>query len=490
MTRLSAIAAFILAFAVAAHSATANPPPDAPDFLGAVRPILSSHCFKCHGPDDNARKGGLRLDVRPDALKGGKSLTPAVVPGQPQKSELIARIFTTDEDDLMPPASVKHPLNDRQKEILRAWIASGAEYRPHWAFTPPAAVSPPAVKVSRFTIRNPIDAFVAARWKQEGLKPSPDADRLTLARRLHLDLIGLPPTPEDADAFVADTRPDAYERLVDQLLASPHYGERWARRWLDLARYADSNGYEKDRERSIWPYRDWVIRALNDDLPFDRFTINQLAGDLLPKSTRDDLVATGFHRNTMLNEEGGIDPLEFRYHAVVDRVNTTGTAWLGLTVGCAQCHTHKYDPILHRDYYQLMAFLNNADEPDLDLPPSDAAEQQRQRQARAAQLVANLPSRWPLEPISLRWEKARLTNSNASDPGTVLDDGSLLFRSPGPDTGDVTISFVTASSNITHLRLEAMTDDSLPSKGPGRTAHGNFVLSEIEVTTSPLKGSS
>src|SRR5205085_3800500 len=205
------------------------------------------------------------------------------------------------------------------------------------------------------------------RLPAAGLNPGLEADRYTPIRRLSLDLIGLPPTPAEADAFVHDQSPDAYERLVDRLLASPHYGERWARRWLDLARYADTNGYEKDRARPIWPYRDWVIRALNDDMPFDRFTVEQLAGDLLPNATQDQKVATGFHRNTMLNEEGGIDPLEFRFHAMTDRVATTGTTWLGLTIGCAQCHTHKYDPISQKDYYRLFAFLNNADEPELDV---------------------------------------------------------------------------------------------------------------------------
>ena len=488
MTWLSAKLAPALAFVLAAFSAPRARSAEAPDFLREVRPVLSSYCFKCHGPDDNARKGGLRLDVRDDALKGGKSRTAAIVPGHPEKSELVTRILATNEDDQMPPASVKHPLNARQKQVLQAWIRSGADYRPHWAFTAPVGVTPPSVKVPAFTIRNPIDAFVAARWKQEGLQPSPEADRITLCRRLYLDLIGVPPTPEEADAFAADGSPDAYERLVDKLLASSHYGERWARRWLDLARYADSNGYEKDRDRSIWPYRDWVIRALNADMPFDRFTIEQLAGDLLPNATRDDRVATGFHRNTMLNEEGGIDPLEFRFHAVVDRVNTTGTAWLGLTVGCAQCHTHKYDPILHRDYYQLMAFLNNADEPDLDLPPDDAVEQQRQRERKATRLLAELPGRWPIEPSPLQWEKVQLAvdHSSPSDPAKILDDGSILFRSPGPDAADVTVSFVTRLTNITHLRLETLTDDSLPAKGPGRTPHGNFVLSEISATTSPI----
>ena len=266
--------------------------------------------------------------------------------------------------------------------MLKRWIETGAKYDAHWAFVAPKQAAIPGNAGG-----NPIDAFVRTRLEKQGLAPSPEADPYTLCRRLYLDLIGLPPTPEEADAFVqaAIRNPQsAIETLVDNLLASPKYGERWARRWLDLARYADSNGYEKDRTRSIWPWRDWVINALNTDEPFDQFTIEQLAGDLLPNATRAQIIATGFHRNTMLNEEGGIDPLEFRFHAMTDRVATTGVTWMGLTVGCAQCHTHKFDPIQHREYYQMMAFLNNADEPEFDLPAPDAAEQRRKRDEQLA----------------------------------------------------------------------------------------------------------
>ncbi len=484
--------ALALAVTGGVESRAAAPATTAPDFLRDVRPILSSYCFKCHGPDDATRKGGVRLDLRDAALLPGKSGDVTIVPGQPDKSAVIRRIFSTDEDELMPPASVKHPLDAAQKDILQRWIAAGAEYRPHWAFAPIHPQTPPKVSKAGFELRNPIDAFVADRLAKEGLKPSPQADRLTLARRVSLDLVGLPPTPEEADAFAADRSPEAYERLVDRLLSSPRYGERWARKWLDLARYADSNGYEKDRDRSIWPYRDWVIRALNADQPFDQFTVEQLAGDLLPGATREQRVATGFHRNTMLNEEGGIDPLEFRFHAVVDRVNTTGTAWLGLTVGCAQCHTHKYDPILHKEYYQLMAFLNNADEPELDLPGADALEKEQERAARATKLLAELPSRWPVDPGPLRWERVTLAiDRAAADEGArVLEDGSILFAAPGPDRSDVTLTFTTSptQTNLTHVRLEALTHPSLPKTGPGRTPHGNFVLSEINLSRKPSHG--
>src|ERR1041385_2741711 len=287
------------------------------DFQREVRPILSGICFKCHGPDDATRKGGLRLDIRDEALKPGKSGDVAIVPRDISKSALVKRIFTTDEDDLMPPPKAKMPLTDAQKDILKRWVAEGAEYRPHWAFVAPKRPALPEVKQKDWP-RNEIDYFILARLEKEGLKPSEPADKYSLVRRVYLDLIGLPPTPEEADAFVNDSSPNAYEKLVDQLLESPHYGERWARRWLDLARYADTNGYEKDRPRSMWPYRDWVIRAYNDDLPFDRFTLEQLAGDMLPDANDSTSVATGFHRNTMINEEGGIDPHEFRFHALVD----------------------------------------------------------------------------------------------------------------------------------------------------------------------------
>jgi len=354
------------------------PVASAPDFAREVRPILASYCFKCHGPDDKARKGGLRLDEAETALAPAKSGEPAIVPGRPDESELIARLLTDDPDSVMPPPAVKHPMAPEQIDVLKRWIAAGARYEKHWAYIPPRQAPLPEVKYTEWP-RNPIDRFVLARLETEGLSPSPEADRATLIRRVSLDLIGLPPSVEEADAFINDPAPDAYDRLVDRLLASPHYGERWARRWLDLARYADTNGYEKDRPRSIWPWRDWVIRALNADRPFDQFTVEQLAGDLLPNATEDQLIATGFHRNTMLNEEGGIDPLEFRFHAMTDRVSTTGTTWLGLTLSCAQCHTHKSDPIQHREYYQMMAFLNNTEEPSHEIGTTESETQRQHR---------------------------------------------------------------------------------------------------------------
>ena len=465
--------------------ALAAPAQAGPDFTTEVRPILSQHCFKCHGPDEPTRKGGLRLDVRDSAVQAAKSGAVALVPGQPQSSELVKRIHSKDPDEVMPPPSTRQTLTAAEKKTLEAWISAGAEYVPHWAFQPPKAVTPPDAGNSPWP-RNPIDQFVLQRLAQRGLSPSESADLHALARRVSLDLIGLPPTPAEVEEFLKDPSDAGYERWVDRLLASPRYGERWARRWMDLARYADTNGYEKDRTRSIWPWRDWVIRALNADMPFDRFTVEQLAGDLLPNPTRDQLIATGFHRNTMLNEEGGIDPLEFRFHAMTDRVATTGTTWMGLTVGCAQCHTHKYDPIQHREYYQLMAFLNNADEPDLDLPEASDEARHRAQLAEAETLIAGLAERFPIE--DSHWFTPSLieARSQRGSPARLMDDQSALFSGAAPDTDTLTLVVTTKESSIDRLRLDTLLDEALPRKGPGRVAHGNFVLSELRITAAPL----
>jgi hypothetical protein len=321
-----------------------------------VRPILSDNCFACHGPDAEHREADLRLDTFEDAT------TVAIVPGDPDNSEVWARVISDDPDMLMPPAhSNKPPLTEAQRAVLRAWIEQGAKYERHWSFEPPKRAETP-------TDSHPIDYFIAAQLAKKGLAPSSPADLTTLLRRVSLDLTGLPPTPAEADAFLQAAAQDpeaAYSELVDRLLASPHYGERWGRWWLDQARYADSNGYSIDAPRQIWKFRDWVIEALNADMPFDQFTVEQLAGDLLPEATESQKVATGFHRNTQINQEGGIDREQFRVDSVFDRVATTGTVWLGLTIGCAQCHDHKFDPITQKEYYQFFAFLNNQDEPTM-----------------------------------------------------------------------------------------------------------------------------
>ena len=454
-----------------------------PDFARDVRPILSRHCFKCHGPDETARKGKLRLDQRTAATAPAKSGAIAIVPGKVSESELVRRILSTDPDELMPPPAAKQELSAAQKDTLRRWVESGAEYKEHWAFIPP--VRPPVPAAPAGT--HPIDAFLQAKLKAAGLSPAPPADAPTLLRRVSLDLTGLPPSQESAE-FVARVEHqdparfvrEFYQPLVDTLLASPDYGERQARKWLDLARYADTNGYEKDRARQIWPYRDWVVAALNADMPFDQFSIEQLAGDMLPNATPQQIIATGLHRNSMLNEEGGIDPLEFRFHAMTDRMAVTGAAWLGLTLQCAQCHTHKFDPIPHREYYSMMAFLNNADEPDYAIRPPDADAQDAERQKKRAALLAALPDQWPAGDI--KWETPKPSNATAEgDDLRILDDGSVLFTSPGPARTEAVIHIFTKLPDVKHLKVEALTDDSLPKKGPGRTPHGNFVLSEITV---------
>ncbi len=413
----------------------------------------------------------------------------------------------------MPPPESKKPITDAQRDILKQWVAEGAEYTPHWAFARPVAAAVPAGQ-------HPVDYFIQQKLQAASLKPAPEAAPETLLRRLYLDLTGLPPTPEEVTTFVqeqsetssSEIRTSSFTAVVDKLLASPAYGERWARRWLDLARYADTNGYEKDRERSIWPYRDWVIKALNADMPFDEFTIEQLAGDMLPGATLDQRIATGFHRNTMLNEEGGIDPLEFRFHAMTDRVATTGATWLGLTLQCTQCHTHKFDPITHTEYYGMMAFLNNADEPDLDLPDEKVAAQYAANLKRADSLMRALPARWPeakpehnAETAFAQWldtERARALAWQTLRPVkaetnlvllTIQPDGSLL------GSGDITkadtydVAFAKTDRPVAAIRLEALPHESLPAHGPGMCNYegpkGDFFMGEFIVTADgkPVK---
>ena len=521
---------------------------DAPDFSRDVRPILSQHCFKCHGPDDKTRKGGLRLDLRDSATKEAKSGAVALVPGQPDKSELVARIFSTDEDELMPPPSTKRALTPEQKDTLRRWVAAGAEYQQHWAFAKPKQAKVPDVRAQLSVLSaqskqhvqseklstghwalstNPIDAFILKRLLEANLAPSPEADPATLCRRIYLDLVGIPPTPAEQDDFLKSAirnRQSAIETLADRLLASPRYGERWARKWLDLARYADTNGYEKDRPRTIWPYRDWVINALNADKPFDQFTVEQIAGDMLPGSTLDQKIATGFHRNTMLNEEGGIDPNEFRFHAMTDRVATTGATWLGLTLGCAQCHTHKFDPLTHREYFQLMAFMNNADEPDINLPQADTEEQQKKNTALAAKLLAELPEKWaakhapkPVEnseaqpqassPDStptpkptldekfaawlarerartVQWQPLRPASAKSNMPLLTIEPDASVFRNGDISKSDTyELHFRDVPAGVTAIRLEALPDPRLPAHGPGMAFYegpkGDFFVAEF-----------
>ncbi|MEX0700662.1 MAG: PSD1 and planctomycete cytochrome C domain-containing protein [Planctomycetales bacterium] len=401
----------------AGNSSSEKPPAAAVDFARDVRPIFAARCYECHGPE--TQESGLRFDQRGRALQGGDSGEKAIVAGKPDDSEMIRRVRGDEPGLLMPPEG--EPLAKEQIDILVRWVRSGAEWpdevaaaadsRPeHWAYRKPVRPAPPAVK-HEDRVRNPIDRFVLAKLEQEGIAPSPEADRQRLIRRVALDLTGLPPTIAQVDAFLSDDRPDAYERVVDRLLGSPAYGERWARVWLDLARYADSCGYGTDYPREIWRYRDWVIEALNANKPFDEFTIEQIAGDLLPNPTLDQRIATAFHRNTMTNIEGGTDDEEFRVAAVVDRVNTTMQVWMGTTMACAQCHTHKYDPITQREYYEFFAFFNNTadrdredEAPTMPSPtPAQAREQERLKSeiARLEAVLAQVES--PREtPLPLR----------------------------------------------------------------------------------------
>jgi hypothetical protein len=481
-------------------------------FQDVIRPVLVKNCFECHGPDESSRKGGLRLDSADHAYATRDGVR-AIVPGDPEASALMERITTTDPDDKMPPPDSHKSLTSKEINSIRDWIQEGAEYRSHWAFDPPLRPAIPPVEDLDWP-ENPIDFFVLSLLEAEGMGSNPPADRYSLIRRLYLDLVGILPTSAEADEFLGDRKPGAYGRLVDRLLGSPRYGERWARAWLDLARYSDTNGYEKDRERSIWPYRDWVINALNADLPYDQFSIEQLAGDMLPEATEQQLVATGFHRNTMLNEEGGIDPLEYRYYAMVDRVATTGTVWMGLTTGCAQCHSHKYDPISHTEYYGLMALLNNADEPDLILRDAATTERRTRQEFRLHEAMLELRDEFPVsegvesspqnrsrqfhEAFGGWVEDAREKSASWSPlrPSIwetnlgrieVMKDNSVFVAGDATKRDVYKLTFPLDGVNfpIAALRLDALPDDRLPARGPGRAFYegrkGDFFLSEMFV---------
>jgi len=397
---------------VANPAGAAEPPPLPPaaavkvDFVRDVEPIFASRCYECHG--EKKSKSSFRLDDKARAFLGGDSGKPFLIPGKSSQSQIVLRVAGLVKPDEVMPARGER-LTTQQIGLLEAWIDQGASWPetakpPHWAYVKPVRPALPKVQHSRGP-RTPIDTFILARLEQEKLKPSAEADRVTLIRRLSLDLIGLPPTLAEVDAFVADRSKDAYEKLTDRLLDSPHFGEKWARVWLDLARYADSHGYEKDPPRVMWPYRDWVINAFNHNMPFDQFTVEQIAGDMLPGATQDQKIASGFHRNTMINTEGGVDAEQSRVETIVDRVNTTATVWLGSTLACAQCHTHKYDPFTQKEYYQFFAFFNNADEPKLELPSDAQTARGKQLSADVARLEAELKKSTPeLTAAQTAWE--------------------------------------------------------------------------------------
>jgi hypothetical protein len=420
-----------LAQIAARGTALAASPETKVDYNRDIRPILSNNCFKCHGPDATERQAGLRLDIRAEALKPTESGNRAIVPGDAEKSRLVRRIFSA-KANVMPPPESNKKLAEGEKQLLKQWIEQGAEYQAHWSFSPPQRPPSPTVN-NRTWPRNAIDYFVLERLEKEGLYPSPETDRITYVRRLTLDLTGLPPTPAEVDDFLADTCADAYEKVVDRLLASPRFGERLAVDWLDAARYADTHGYHIDSGRDMSLWREWVINSFNGNLSFDRFTIEQLAGDLLPNPTLDQRIASGFNRNHMINFEGGAIPEEYHTAYIVDRVNTTSTVWLGLTVACAQCHDHKYDPISQKEYYQLYAFFNNVPEKGLDGATGNAApllktptplQQKKLKELAAAmkqieqQLAGPLPE---VEAEQSQWEKA------------VRDHQLDQFQLPGKD---------------------------------------------------------
>lgn len=481
--------------------------PPGPDFSRDIRPILSDNCFACHGPDEQARKAKFRLDVKADALKPLRGGDHAIVPGEPDRSKLLALVATADEDDVMPPPKTGKRLTPVQVDALRQWIAAGADWPEHWAFVKPQRPAVPEPAKPGW-VRNPIDALVLERLGAEGLEPAPEADRPTLIRRATLDLTGLPPTIEEVDAFLADERPEAYEALVDRLLASPRYGEHLARYWLDTVRYADSHGYHIDSQRDIWAYRQWVIQAFNRNEPFDRFTVEQFAGDLLPSPTLEQKIATGFVRCNMSTGEGGVIEDEYRAKYMFDRVETMGAAYMGLTLICARCHTHKYDPILQREYYGLYAFFNQLDEPVMDgnrpnpdpfikVPSQAQAERldwlnqhidvaRKQVEAPVPELDAAQAAwagAWHAR-LAAGWTPlAPLTAASATTNGPtlqVLEDQSVLATGPNPETDTHELRLRTPPGRLGALRVEALADASLPRQSSGRAEDGRFWLSEIE----------
>ncbi len=472
------------------------------DFNRDIRPILSENCFTCHGPDEKARKSELRLDVREVALKPAKSGAVAIVPGNAAKSELLTRVTTKDSDDVMPPMKTGKKLTAAQVDLLRRWIEQGADYQQHWAFVKPERPAIPVVRNPKAAPRNAIDHFIFDRLAREGVAPSPEADRATWLRRVTFDLTGLPPTLAELDAFLADTSAQAYEKVVERLLASPRYGEQMARGWLDLARYADTHGYQMDQARTMWRWRDWVVESFNRNMPFDQFTIEQLAGDLLPNATIEQRLATGFNRNHLITVEGGVIDEEYRTEYVVDRVTTTSTTWMGLTMLCARCHDHKFDPFTQRDFYGMFAMFNQVPERgingfapmlktptkaqelelaqlDLRIPAKQAAHD------AAAQSLAAEQTKWETTFAALKaeWQVLDATGFKSTGGATLakLDDKSILASGTRPAHDGYEIAARTVLTNISAVRLEALTHPSLPNTGPGRYDNANFVLSEFEL---------
>ncbi len=476
------------------------------DFSRDVAPIFDKSCVQCHGPKRS--ENGLRLDSRASVLKGGEH-GPAAVAGNASAS-LIVQVVTGAHRELAAMPKKGDRLSPTQVAVLQDWINQGmvwpdtakadsaAKAAQHWAFHPPVRPATPAVKNPRW-VRSPLDAFVMARMEQEGLSPSPEADRITLLRRVHFDLTGLAPTPAEVDAFLADKAPGAYERVVESLLKSPHYGEKWGRQWLDAARYADSDGFEKDKGRAVWAYRDWVVNALNRDLPYDQFIVEQIAGDQLPNATEDQRVATGFLRNAMLNEEGGVDPEQFRMDGLFDRMDCIGKSILGLTIQCAQCHTHKYDPITQEEYYRMFAFLNNDHEssmvtytPSEQMKRSDLLRQIRDLEEGLRHTTSDWQQRMAAWEAVARKQDTAWTYvdvRNAGDNGERYyhyEDHSIRAASYAPTQWTAEFRGTNDLASIGAFRMEQLPDPNLPSGGPGRSIHGMAALSEFKVEATDV----
>ncbi len=473
-------------------------------FEADIYPIFESTCNDCHGP--KVQRAQLRLDGRELAF-AQRPDGAVILPGNPLESSLYQRVAGLNGLERMPFGGQLEPA---QVELIRTWIEQGAvwpdgvgssdtEISRHWAFVAPVRPGLPEVSRNDWPA-NPIDRFILERLETEGLLPSPEADRVTLLRRLSLDLIGLPPSIEEVDAFDTDPSPDAYREHVEKLLSSPHYGERWGRHWLDVARYADSDGFEKDKSRRVWFYRDWVIQALNSDLPYDRFIIEQLAGDLLPEATQDQIVATGFLRNSMINEEGGIDPEQFRMEAMFDRMDAIGKGILGVTIQCAQCHDHKFDPLRQEDYYRMFAFLNNSHEANVPVYTPEEQMKKAEIFGQIREIEAGLKHRHPdWDQRLARWEAdvygdqpawtvLRPEINDISTGGqkySVQEDGSLLAGGFSPSNLALKLTVGTEVQDITAFRLELLTDPNLPLGGPGRSLKGMGALTEFEVQAAP-----
>ncbi|MCA9322477.1 MAG: PSD1 domain-containing protein, partial [Planctomycetes bacterium] len=497
-----------------AESSSARPDERKVRFNRDIRPLLSDRCFICHGFDANQRQADLRLDTW-EGLTADLGGAAPVVPGDPDASEVVARI--EDEDDRMPPADSGLSLNEDERALIRRWIEEGAVFEPHWAFVTPSAVPVPSPEGHRGA-RGPIDDFVFESLAEKGVSPSPPADPATLIRRVTLDVTGLPPTPMETAAFVADTRPDAWARLVDRLLASPRFGERMALDWLDAARYADTNGFHHDNARTIWPWRDWVIKAFNANLPYDQFVIEQIAGDLLPDATEQQRIASAFCRMHNINDEGGALDEEYRVEAVVDRIETVSTVFMGLTMGCARCHDHKYDPITQDDYYSLYAYFNSVDERGvytndfadarayparLDFRPDDLPEQLDRAEASLQTAEAALAEAEPAverelkawssklrDERSVHWADTRVVNATGGEL-EIRDDGSVALLGAPPERATQVFTLRTEATNLRLVRLELLPDESSSSKRIGRTEHGNVVITEIKAravsTVDPRK---